>query len=132
MNVRNTKQRQLIISILKDADRPLSINEIYNKLIHELPRIAKSTIYRNIDQLLGQNLIEKHNFNHNEIFYLYKGNKGEHSHFIICDDCKKIYNLPTCPIREIEDFIETEGFIIMDHQIQIIGICKSCALNHKK
>lgn len=130
MNTRSTKQKQLIISVLKDADHPLSINEIYSRIIHELPNIAKSTIYRNIDLLLEQNLIEKYHFKDNEIFYLFKENEEEHNHFIICDDCKKIYNLPTCPIREIEDSIEAEGFIIKDHLIQITGICKSCSLNH--
>ena len=128
MQVRNTKQKKMILAILKDSDRPLSINEIYNKIICELPRIAKSTIYRNIDNMLNQNLIEKHHFNDNEIFYLYKENKGDHTHFIICDECKKTYSLPSCPIREIEDAIEAEGFLIKDHQIQITGICKSCAI----
>lgn len=132
MNVRSTKQRQLIISILKDADRPISINEIYNRIIHKLPRIAKSTIYRNIDLLIEQNLLEKYHLKDNEIFYLFKENEGEHNHFIICDDCKKIYNLPTCPIKVIEDSIEAEGFIITDHQIQITGLCKSCSLHQIK
>lgn len=128
MQVRNTKQKKHIISILKKSNRPLSINEIYNKIIYELPRIAKSTIYRNIDLLLEQNLIEKYYFNDNEIFYLYKERDSDHTHFIICDDCKKIYNLPSCPLREIENSIKAEGFIIKNHQIQITGICKSCAL----
>lgn len=126
MQFRNTKQRKHIISILKGSERPMSINEIYNAIINELPQIAKSTIYRNIDQLLEQNLIEKHHFNDNEVFYLYRGKESEHTHFIICDECKRIYNLPSCPIREIEDSIEAEGFIIKDHQIHITGICKSC------
>lgn len=128
---RNTKQKQLIVSILKEANRPLSINDIYKIIIKDLPRIAKSTIYRNIDLLLNQNLIEKHNFNDNEIFYLYKENRDDHTHFLRCDDCKSVYNLPSCPIREIEDSIEAEGFIIKEHQIQITGICKNCASNHK-
>jgi Fur family ferric uptake transcriptional regulator len=131
MKVRSTKQKQLIISILKESERPLSINELYNKIILELPRIAKSTIYRNIDLLLEQNLIEKYHFKDNEIFYFYKGD-DEHKHFILCDGCKKIYNLPSCPLKEIEDYIEKEGFIIKDHQIQITGICKSCAPKNTK
>ena len=106
------------------------INDIYNKIIDKLPRIAKSTIYRNIDQLTSLNLIEKFHFDENEIFYLYKGNDQEHSHFIVCHECKKFYTLPSCPIRELEDSIEAEGFIIKDHKFQISGICKNCSLNH--
>ncbi len=107
----------------------MSINEIYNAIIYQLPRIAKSTIYRNIDQLYEQNLIEKHHFSDNEIFYLYKESVDKHTHFIICDQCKCTFSLPSCPIQELEDYIEAEGFIIKDHQIQITGLCKSCAYN---
>lgn len=129
-NGRNTKQKQLIMTILKEANRPISINEIYNIIVHHIPRIAKSTIYRNIDQLLSQNLIEKFYFNDNEVFYKFRTEQHEHTHFIICDDCKSIYNLPICPIKEIKNSIEAEGFIIKDHQVQITGICKNCAVNH--
>ncbi|NLJ97399.1 MAG: transcriptional repressor [Clostridiales bacterium] len=126
---RNTKQKQHIISILKNADRPLSINEIYNKIIKHLPRIAKSTIYRNIDLLLENNLIEKFHLNDSEIFYRFKEHRNDHAHYIICNECKSVYNLPTCPIREIEASIEAEGFTIKEHQIQINGICKHCSTN---
>jgi len=130
-NGRNTKQKQLILSILKEAERPLSINDIYSKMVLEIPRIAKSTIYRNIDAMLSQNMIEKYYLNDNEIFYKFKKDRNSHTHFIICNDCKKIYNLPSCPIKDLEDAIEAEGFIIKDHQLQITGICKNCASNHK-
>lgn len=128
---RNTRQKQILLSILKEADRPLSINEIYAQIVVPLPRIAKSTIYRNIDSLLSQNLIEKYHFNDNEIFYRIKANSREHKHFVICDDCKRVFDLPECPIHELEREMEQEGFIIKDHQIQISGICKECANNRK-
>lgn len=129
MNGRNTKQKQIILSILKESDRPMSINEIYIQVVHSLPKIAKSTIYRNIDQLLSQNLIDKYHLNDNEIFYKIKANSQDHKHFIICDDCKKVFDLPSCPIHDLENAMEEKGFIIKDHQIQINGICKACAKN---
>lgn len=130
-NERNTKQKQLILSILKEAEHPLSINEIYNKMILIIPKIAKSTIYRNIDMMLSQNMIEKYYLNDNEVFYKYKSDENTHTHFIICDECKKIYTLPSCPIKELETSIKAQGFIIKDHQLQITGICKNCAVNSK-
>jgi Fe2+ or Zn2+ uptake regulation protein len=126
-NRRNTKQKQLILNILKEADRPVSANEIYSKVVKELPKIAKSTIYRNIDALFNQNLIDKYHLNDNEVFYLIKEDRNEHRHFVICDGCQKIFDLPSCPIHEIETEMEKEGFIVKDHQIQINGICKECA-----
>lgn len=126
-NARNTKQRRLIFEILKEANRPMSINEIYAQVVTSLPKIAKSTIYRNIDTLLEQNLIDKYHLNDNEIFFRIKSSQNEHKHFVICDDCKKVFDLPECPLHDLENAMEEEGFIIKDHQIQINGICKSCA-----
>jgi Fe2+ or Zn2+ uptake regulation protein len=124
---RNTRQKQLILTILREADRPMSINEVYSQVVLSLPTIAKSTIYRNIDSLLNQNLIDKYHFNDNEVFYRIKTDTNEHKHVVICDDCKKVFNLPSCPIHALEDAMEEEGFIIKEHQIQINGICKTCA-----
>lgn len=124
---RNTKQKKFILSILQDADRPMSINEIYSQAVITLPKIAKSTIYRNIDSLLNQNLIDKYHLNDNEIFYRIKADQHEHKHYVICDDCKKVFDLPSCPIHALENAMEEEGFIIKDHQIQISGVCKACS-----
>ncbi|MBB2182306.1 transcriptional repressor [Lachnospiraceae bacterium MD1] len=128
---RNTKQKQLILSILKKTDRPMSINEIYADIVVELPKIAKSTIYRNIDSLLQQNLIDKYHLKDNEIFYRIKADRNEHKHLVICDDCKKVFDLPSCPIHALENAMEEEGFIIRNHQIQINGLCKTCARKHQ-
>lgn len=128
---RNTRQKQLLLSILREADRPMSINELYSKSVAVLPKIAKSTIYRNIDSLLAQNLIDKYHFNDNEVFYKIKADSHEHKHYVICDSCKKAFPLPSCPIHELEDLMEKKGFIIKDHQIQINGLCKNCARHQK-
>lgn len=124
---RNTKQKQMLLSILKESDRPMSINELYTKLAAVLPKIAKSTIYRNIDSLLAQNLIDKYHLNDNEVYYKIKSDSHEHKHYLICDKCKKAFVLPSCPITELENVMKEEGFIIKDHQILINGLCKSCA-----
>ena len=132
MSQRNTKQKQMILAILKEAARPMSINEIYAQIIFQLPKIAKSTIYRNIDALLNQSLIDKYHLNDNEIFYRIKADQNEHKHFVICDECKQIFDLPLCPIHALEDAIGEEGFIIREHQIQITGICKGCDKKKRK
>ncbi|NLC17826.1 MAG: transcriptional repressor [Clostridiales bacterium] len=124
---RNTRQKQLLLNILREADRPMSINELHTKLSEVLPKIAKSTIYRNIDSLLAQNLIDKYRLNDNEVYYKIKADSHEHKHYLICDNCKKTFDLPSCPIRDLENAMKEKGFIIKDHQIQINGLCKSCA-----
>lgn len=123
---RNTKQKQLILNILEESRHPMSINDIYKKVIVELPTIAKSTIYRNIDNLIKQNLIDKYYLKDNELYYQIKGSTIGHKHYFICDNCSKIFDLPICPIHEIEHAMEKEGFSITEHYIQLSGLCKNC------
>ncbi|MDF2473305.1 MAG: hypothetical protein K0R21_1087 [Anaerocolumna sp.] len=130
-NTRNTKQKQLILEVLQHTNCPMSINDIYQKIVSQIPHIAKSTIYRNIDALLKQNLIDKYYLNDNELFYQIKQSSHEHNHYVICDCCKKMFQLPLCPIHTIEDAMKKEGFTISEHYIQISGICKECKAKHE-
>lgn len=123
---RNTKQKQIILSILKNSKKPMSINEVYIAVKEFAPNIAKSTIYRNIDSLIKQDLIDKYYLSDTELFYKIKTDTHEHKHYIICDQCKRIFDLPVCPIHEIQASLSQDGFLITDHYIQISGICKDC------
>ena len=51
---RNTKQKKLVLSLLKNSDRPLTAGEIYRLAIRRFPKIAKSTVYRNLDALVSR------------------------------------------------------------------------------
>lgn len=123
---RNTKQKQLILDILTNSNRPMSINDIYQNITEDLPSIAKSTIYRNIDALIKLNLIDKYFLNDNELFYQIKDSTHDHKHYVICECCKRMFDLPLCPIQEIEDVMQKQGFTITEHYIQISGTCKDC------
>ncbi|MDO5520282.1 MAG: transcriptional repressor [bacterium] len=131
-NQRNTKQKQHILNILSTAKRPMSINEIYNCCIECYPKIAKSTIYRTIDSLLKQDLIDKYFLSDNEMFYQIKNNTTGHKHYVICNCCKKIFDLPYCPIHDIQDSLNAYGFSVTDHYIQISGICNECKTHTHK
>ena len=104
----------------------MSINEIYNCCTEAYPKIAKSTIYRNIDVLIKQNLIDKYYLQENEMFYQIKNTTAEHKHYVICNSCKKMFDLPVCPIHDIQSSLDEYGFTVTDHYIQITGQCKEC------
>lgn len=125
---RNTKQKQMILEILEKSRLPMSINEIYKQIVVELPNIAKSTIYRNIDNLIKQNHIDKYYLKDNELYYQIKGSTLGHKHYFICDGCNKMFDLPICPIHEIENHMVDAGFVVNEHYVQLNGLCKDCAM----
>lgn len=129
---RNTKQKQHILSILKDTNKPLSINDIYICCVKTFPQIAKSTVYRTINSFINQGIVEKYYLNDNELYYQIKGPFSEHKHYILCTSCNKIFDLPVCPIHTIEHCLDEFGFHMSDHYIQIEGTCKECFEKQKK
>ena len=113
-NLKVTKQRvNLLESIIKLEDNA-TIHNIVNSV-----DMDKSTIYRIINTLITNNVIEK-DINYDNIDY-YKI-KSNHKHYIKCVKCKKISKLEKCPF----DNINVDDFEIINHSLKIEGICKEC------
>ena len=68
-------------------------------------------------QKLSQSASEEELFD-NQIYYKIKND--EHVHYIKCIKCHKKEKLNLCPIKKIK------GFEIIDHKIELNGICEKC------
>lgn len=123
--MKNTKQRALIINILQKAKKPLSANDILNRALPTQPNIALTTIYRNLEMLYEADLITRHRIDEKE--YCYELKKEEHTHYLICKNCKKKVDLPECPLKELEQNISSKtGFKITSHNLELEGYCDKC------
>ena len=123
--LKNTKGRALILSLLKGAEAPLSADEIYAKLRNK--GINLSTVYRTLNTFHECGLVHKEvNKNKENVFTLVKDEHDDH-HVLICIKCHKVIQLKGCPYHEVNEQIEKDtGFKIQDHNIEIYGICPNC------
>lgn len=113
-NLKVTRQRLEVLNLINELDDNATIKNISNKI-----KIDNSTMYRIIELLLEKNVIEK-NLNYNdEIYFRIKEN---HIHYIKCIKCHKKEEIEICPIENIEE----KGFKILNHKIEIDGICNEC------
>lgn len=109
-----TKQRKEIVNIINDLDSAATINNILKKA-----NMDKSTVYRIIDILIKNNiLIKQINYNNDDYYIL----KEKHRHYIKCVKCNKVRELDKCPF----DNESIDGFKIINHNVEIEGICKDC------
>ncbi len=123
--MKNTKQRTLIIDILKKAKKPLSANDILSRALTTMPNIALTTIYRNLEILYEADLITRQRIDEKE--YCYELKKENHTHYLICKNCKKKIDLPECPLKELEQNISNKtGFKITSHNLELEGYCDKC------
>ena len=112
-NLKTTKQRIEILEIIKKLDL-----EATNKNILSNTTIDKSTVYRTLETLKNNNIIETSINHKNELYYQIK----EHKHYIKCIKCHDKQEIDICPVEQVEK----HGFKVIAHKIEIDGICDKC------
>ena len=123
--MKNTKQRIIILEILQKAKKPLSANDIFNRATKIQSNIALTTIYRNLEKLYENDLIMRYRIEDKE--YCYELKRENHTHYLICKNCRKKVDLPECPLKELEKNISNStGFKITSHNLELEGYCDKC------
>lgn len=124
--LKNTKYRVDVIELLSKTDGLLSAQEIHKRLIKKGRNINLSTVYRALDVLEENQIINRVTLE-NEKQALYEYSKDKHHHFMICNNCNKITPIYYCPMEEYENQIrKTTGFNVTGHNVIFYGICKEC------
>jgi Fur family ferric uptake transcriptional regulator len=122
--IRMTDQRKIIMEILENTNDHLSAEEIYIRAKDRQKRINFSTVYRNLNMMEEKGLVIKLDFNDGKSRYELK---ERHHHHIICVNCRKTYQLPTCPLDNLEEKLTREsGYKISAHKLEVYGYCPDC------
>lgn len=130
-SLKNTKQRHLILSIIKSSQEPLTAEEIYKLLVVEDCKINLSTVYRTLNVLTDKNVLLK--MLKGDGTAAYELNKSSHNHYITCAKCHSSALIDSCPVKELsENVSEKTGFMVTGHSLQLTGICSDCLNKEKK
>lgn len=135
----NTKTKEKIISFLiQQKGKTFSTKEIYYYLKANDVNIDLSTVYRNLDMLHKDGMVQKfYNSNGKTSVYQYN-EKSDHCHehlHIQCIKCGKLVHLD-CEYMNgfLDDFI---GHLNIHHKFSLelepsmlYGVCDSCNTNH--
>lgn len=122
--VRMTKQREVILEELSKVTSHPTADEVYEMVKKKLPRISLGTIYRNLEILSECGMIKKM-----EIGGMQKRFDAtiENHYHIRCTVCGRIDDIDGELMENIADrFDDLIGYKIIDHRLELIGICPSC------
>lgn len=122
--MRNTKQKELILSIINHSKKHPTAFEIYQECQKKITNISLGTVYRNLNILVNEALIKRIKMPNNIDRYDKINNK--HIHFI-CSSCNTVLDLA---------YIDKEQTIVndnkvLDYEINYKGICKKCLEKEK-
>lgn len=119
----STKQKDLLLTFLSNNhDKLFTVSEIVDALKNN--GISKSSIYRNLDTLLNNNLIRKVIVDESKIIkYQFITNQCKGVIHLCCHKCNKMIHLND----ELNDIIlKKYEFLIDKDKTVVYGLCKDC------
>lgn len=122
--VRQTRQRNAILSKIRSAEGPLSVTEIHERAGEEIPRLGIATVYRAIKALREEGEIVVVDLPGEEPHYE-AADRGHHHHFR-CRACDKVFDLSVCPVGIPAGTMLPGGYRVDDHHLTLYGRCAAC------
>jgi len=122
-----TRQRARILEWLRTADSHPTAAQTHEALVRELPNLSLGTVYRNLEVLVSEGLIDEVASAGGGVRY--DGNPKPHHHFI-CDACGAIDDLHLqAPPELARKLRRARGRTARRIRIDFYGLCEACELH---
>lgn len=121
-----TLPRLRILEILEaSADRHVSAEDVYRRLLSADESIGLATVYRVLTQFEQAGLVIRHNFDGGSA--VFELAEGEHHDHLVCVRCNRVVEFVDETIERRQRRIAADsGFSMTDHSLIIYGICEAC------
>lgn len=122
--LKNTESRKCIIQVLEEAHEPMTAEEIFLQT-RKRKNLNFSTVYRTLSTLAEKSIIIKSVGGEGTSYY--QLNNHQHSHYLVCLECRKRIPIDGCPLEKMgADLGEKTGFHITGHNLEFVGECPEC------
>jgi Fur family ferric uptake transcriptional regulator len=121
-----TSQRELILKALHKQKKHVTAEQLYDTLKKTDSSIGHATVYRTLKLLTEAGIARELNFGEGSVRYEVNNDSDHHDH-LICVKCGA--NIEFCDeeIERIQKRIAQEnGFELVDHALNLYGICSKC------
>jgi Fur family ferric uptake transcriptional regulator len=121
---RQTRQRQLILNTLRGLNTHPTADELYLLIRHEMPSLSLGTVYRNLEKLSAEGLVQKiHGEGGSR---RYDGDLAPHHH-ARCRRCGHLEDLPgPLPPPPLDGLPDLGGFEVHGYRLELLGLCAGC------
>jgi Fur family peroxide stress response transcriptional regulator len=128
--MRNTRQRQVVLDILRSTDTHPTADWVYERARQIIPNISLGTVYRLLNRLHEEGMVAQLDAGSRKARF--DGNPGNHQH-IVCDICGRIVDVPDVIDAQAAQRIEQlTGFRVSKHRVDWFGVCPECQVRSGK
>ena len=121
---RNTRQRDVILDVIRSARGPLAVVGILPQAAKRIPGIGIATVYRTVKLLLEQGRISAVILPTGETRYEAHG--LSHHHHFLCTACGQVFCMDFCPFAGANRARLPGGFRVESHTVTTYGTCPEC------
>jgi Fur family ferric uptake transcriptional regulator len=122
--LRMTKQRQTILEELMSVTSHPTADDMYEMVRKRLPHISLGTVYRNLEILSDEGVIQKLNVGGSK--KRFDGNTMTHYH-LRCLQCGRVDDFDMTPFKGVEEKAAAlSGYSAASHSLEVSGICPDC------
>ena len=124
--LKQTAPRRLILREFLKGEGHRSVEDIRQDVRREDPRIGYTTVYRTMKLLSDSGLAREIDLSDGITRYEHLYNHAHHDH-MICTECGTSLEFFNAEIEKLQDRASAErGFRVVDHRLQIYGLCAKC------
>ncbi|MGA2819545.1 MAG: transcriptional repressor [Anaerolineales bacterium] len=125
---RQTRPRSQIagrIAELATSGADFTVEELWHDLKHHDPHLGRATVFRAVEMLVNQGLLNRIEFADGS--HTYRACGDEHHHHLTCVQCHRVVDVDVClPEKLLTAIGEKTGFEIEGHSLFIFGRCADC------
>jgi len=114
-----------VLSTLERAGGFASAQEIYKLMQRNGQRIGLTTVYRSLQSLLKENIVDVLRRDDGEAIYRLCGDS--HHHHLVCKNCGSTVEIEGGAIEKWAKSVAAEhGFRDIGHTAEVFGTCSNC------
>jgi Fur family transcriptional regulator, ferric uptake regulator len=122
---RLTRQRMLILDVLRDSTRHMTADQIYSEVSRQNPEINLATVYRTLQWLHQIGMLRKIDVGKDRLEYEYT--REAHHHHLICKICGAETQIDHHVIETLQAHIlEHYDFEADPDHVALFGRCAVC------
>lgn len=125
-----TVLKEKIIHIFEKTKDPLSVSELLKALRRGGLSPHKTTLYRELESLVGIGILEELKLHNGLRSYELKHEKSSHHHHFICEDCSEVIDFNNTAIeqliKKVESTFKRKGVSVQNHALNLYGLCAEC------
>jgi Fur family transcriptional regulator, ferric uptake regulator len=120
-----TPRRKAMVELFEDCQAHLTPEEVWKKLKRSFSRCGLPSVYRNLESLVECGILTRiQQFDRTKHYGLCSAVHGDHHHHhLTCIRCGLVEDIKDCAVEGLK---KIKGFRIVNHFMQVNGICPGC------